>query len=245
MILIKTLKILFSLLCFVSCAVQQTQKINLPKNNKFYFKDTTGEYVLEKDIQLNKEKIISRDQIISRDNVVLEKTISLTQVGKVSNNQIALRPWASDFTVWFDQKKHQSKSRLDIKNRELDYSIFRPEGTKTKTFTFPSGTFFCYFAQIPECLIYSGYLKKIISDRSTLDFIIVWPNYPFANEQYERIPNEPFTIAKLAYENKQKDHHVLELSFSGQILFYHFAENFRFDKMYWIAQGISIERQEK
>lgn len=244
MILTKTLKILFSLFLVCSCAIQTPKKIELPQNSNFRFRDATGEYLLKKDIQIKKEKIISRDQIIDSNNVILEKTIMLTQVGRVANNHVAIRPWASDFEVWFDKDKHQSKSRLDIKNKELDFSISRPSGSNTKTFTFPSGTFFCYFAQLPECLTYSGHLKKIILNKTKLDFFIIWANYPFGNEQYERIPNEPFTIAKIKYENKQNKHHVLELSFNGQILYYHFSESFRFDKMFWIAQGISIERQD-
>src|SRR5690606_19463316 len=140
------------------------------------------------------------------------------------------RPWASEFTIWFDKKKHQSKSQLDIKSKELDFTIIRPEGTSQKVFPFPSGQFFCYFSQIPDCLIASGYLQRIIEQKKTLLFIIVWENYPYGNEQYERIPNHPFSVASIEYDSKQKNHHMLQLHFSGQIIFYHFNSDYRFDK---------------
>lgn len=241
--------LLFLLSFLFSCS--SVQKISSLSSSKrlYIWKDKSGEFVLERDVRVSKKKLATRStlSLLSNRTKVLEKTVGVSQIGlvKIRGNTIAsLRPFASQHSIWFDKKEYFSQLKVNAKKKALDVKLSSPEEKwkGAKEFKFPKGFIFCFFSQIPECVKRHGLLKM---DNRGKQIYIIWDSYPYHTEQLEGVLDQPFQSANFAFNTVIRGEKRYSLNLENQILFYHFNNRDEFEKMYWIAQGITVKRYEE
>lgn len=220
-----------------------------PKEQKttYAYVDGSGRFGYTREHKLLKTKLISRTQISDgAATKPLEKSIMVSQLGTIKEKKgrvLVMRPFASEFTVWLDGKRYESKMRLDAKNKAMTVELNSPE-EKWKgrsSVPFPKGKQFCFFGQIPDCLYHNQFLTKAIENRGErFSFFVVWDSYPYLQEQFSGVGSKLFAPAVVKYEGEQKSQHRFLVEVGGQAIAYHFSKSFDLVRMFWIAQGISI-----
>ena len=72
---------------------------------------------------------------------------------------------------------------------------------------------------------------------------IVWDGFPFFNEQYLNQNNVAVQRGRMVYVEESKGMLKYQLEVDDQILFYFLDSKFRLKNFYWVAKGISQERE--
>jgi len=240
---------LILILFFSSCSSLISKSTPDEKKHQYLFIDGSGKFVLEREQKLIKSKLITRTQISSNQGSsqrVLEKSVTVSQLGSVKEKNtrvLVMRPLASEFSVWLEGKRYDSKMRLDIKNKKMLIVLKSPE-EKWKGNTsvaIPKGRLFCFFSQIPDCLLRSQLLSKSLKAKSDLlNFYVVWDGFPYIQDQYTSVGSKLFSAASVKYEGEDKKILRFVVEVDGQSILYHFSKSFDLVRMFWIAQGISI-----
>jgi len=240
---------LLLLLLFISCS--GLPHFGSPKEIKrnYVYIDVSGKYRFTREHKLLNQKIVTRTQLTQEtgdNSKVLEKSITVSQLGTVKKSDIrslVVRPYGSEFSVWLEGKKYDSKSKLDQSSKSLEVDLQSPESkwNGIQRYPFPRDDKFCYFSQIPECLYHNLLLLKSIENpKETYGFTIVWDGFPFIQDQLNGVGQKLFSKAKISYEKSPKNEHRIVVEFEGQSVLYHFSKSFDLIRMLWIAQGISI-----
>jgi hypothetical protein len=109
-----------------------------------------------------------------------------------------------------------------------------------KTIKFPQGQYFCFYSQLPECLLGNQFLIKTRGTNLIENFYLVWENWPFVNDQFSNITNNLFVPANLKFDGEINNllRYIVEVE--GQMILFHFTKSFEFKKMAWINQGITV-----
>ncbi len=213
----------------------------------FSFEDYTGTYRLTREVKLQGGKLISRNRIFSSSGSELETTVAVSLVGTKENKSgrkvISILPEASQFSVWFDKKKYFSQSQLirDEKKIEFKYQGGDSSNINKDKYNLNSGTFFCYFSQIPDCLKLQNLL--VLSAKKTIQIYVIWDNFPYNKDQYQGINAEPVTLASLSLDKYNNNEFKYILDLGNQVIFYTFDKKLEFTKMFWVSQGISMIKQ--
>jgi len=224
---------------------------NAPKEKKqqYAFIDGSGRFTFIREHKLIKKKLISRTQItnnLGSTQKPLEKSILVSQLGTIndgSSRVLIVRPYASDFTVWLDGKRYESKMRLDTKNKSMIIELESPEPKwkGRQSFPVPKGKHFCFFAQIPDCLYHNQMLGKAYERKGRFfPFTVVWDGYPYIQDQYSGVGFKLYSVARIKYEGEHKEIRKFLVEVDGQGILYHFSKSFDLVRMFWIAQGVSI-----
>lgn len=222
-----------------------------PKEIKrtYVFIDVSGKYQYTREHKLINQKLVSRTQLtqeIGETSRVLEKSITVSQLGTIKKSDIrslVLRPYASEFTVWLEGQKYESKSKIDQNSKSLVFDLVSPESkwSGSQSHAFPKEEKFCYFTQIPECLYHNLLLVKSVENpQQSFPFTIVWDAYPYIQEQLTGVGQKVFSKAKLIFEKEMNNEQRFIVEFDGQSVLYHFSKSFDLIRMLWIAQGISV-----
>lgn len=223
-----------------------------PKEGKraFAYVDVSGRYSFQREHKLiNKTKLITRTLISSNQGSVqkpLEKSIMVSQLGTVNDKgrrSLVMRPYASEFTVWLEGKKYESKMRLDPKTRSMLVELNSPEEKwrGKSSVPVPKGKQFCFFSQIPDCLYHNTMLSRALEMKGEpFHFYVVWDSYPFIQEQFTGVGAKLFAPAVVKYDGENKSLHRYTVEVDGQSMLYHFSKSFDLVRMFWIAQGVSI-----
>ncbi len=236
---------------FLVCSCSSLLSSGSPKQIKqnYAYVDGSGRYGFTREHKLLKNKLISRTQLSSSQGSSakpLEKSSMVSQLGTVKEKKgrsLVMRPFASEFTVWLEGKRYDSKMRLDPKTKSMivDLTSPEPQWQGRSSIPFPKGKQFCFYGQIPDCLYHSQLLTKAIENRGErLPFYVVWDSYPYLQEQFSGIGTKLFAPAVVKYEGEQKSQHRFLVEVSGQGIVYHFSKSFDLVRMFWIAQGISV-----
>lgn len=245
------MKIGFFLFLFVLTACSAILPSGSPKEIKqhYSFVDGSGRFVLTREHKLLKNKLISRSQISTNQGSALkplEKSVTVSQLGSVSENNkrvMVMRPMASEFTVWLEGKRYDSKLRLDTRTKSMLVELTSPE-TKWQgksSVPVPRGKQFCFYSQIPDCLYHNLLLTKAIDRKGEgMPFFVVWEGYPYIQEQFSGVGSKLFAPAVVKYEGEQKGLRRFLVEVDGQSILYHFSKSFDLVRMFWIAQGISV-----
>lgn len=239
---------LLSLFLLSSCS---TFKSGPPKEGRqtYAYVDGSGRFGFTREHKLLNKKLISRTQITETMGSTakpLEKSIMVSQLGSVKTRKgraMVMRPFASEFSVWLEGKRYDSKLRLDAKNKAMTVDLKSPEAkwNGRSSVPFPKGTQFCFFNQVPDCLYHGQLLEKAIENKGERQaFYVVWESYPYLQEQFSGIGSKLFAPAVVKYEGEQKSQHRFLVEVGGQAIVYHFSKSFDLVRMFWIAQGISI-----
>lgn len=212
--------------------------------------DKSGSFLVKRSSGLTKSKksLYSKYEVFSEasgEAKVLEQAVVMATPGYVGKNLPVLRPFQSRYKVWFDGKLYQTETKIDVKNRTLRVAMESPEKqwSGRKDFIFPGGNgIFCYFSQLVECISFTGFIKKAISQKKgKTELTVIWDGYPYIQEQYLNLKNEPFAPAVIEYDGSTKEgDHRFSLNISGSVIFYLFNENYEYAKIFWPAQGYSL-----
>lgn len=243
---LKTLFNSFLLILIISSCASKNRVALSNNKEEFILKDRSGEFILQREVKLNRGEVATRITVVSPSNSTFasEKTISISKLG-VSGTSRILRPDISQHEIWYEKERYFSQLKTNIKTKSLDILMKSPEEKwkGEKSVPYPKGKIFCFFSQLPECVKFYGLLNP---DREVgYSVIIIWDNYPYHNEAYLKLSNLPFQSAAFSFDGEYNDGLRYKLELSNQIIFYEFDVNRQFDKMYWIAQGITLIRKNR
>jgi hypothetical protein len=244
-------KLSFLILLFILTSCRSTLVPDRKEATKqdFSYLDVSGKYRLIHESKMIDRKVVTRNQLLADSGLVkkpLEKSIAVSLLGTVKDGKkrvLSLRPMASEFTVWLEGKKYSSRMKLDTKTKTMQVLLESPEKKwqGQQTIKFPSGKFFCFYSQIPECLFHLKFLSQARNNKTLrLPFIVIWDNYPFMEEQFAGVGSELFIPATLQFDGKVKELYRYLVEIGGQSVLYHFSKSFDLVKMSWIAQGITV-----
>lgn len=242
------------LVCLVTiflnaCAQRErtNTKYNKNQTNLYLFKDPSGEYILKREVLQSLKQIKLRQALYLPSDMenALEKSVTVSEYGtltKSGKTTLAIRPVASQFSIWFDKQKYFSQIKLNKEKKNFELYLDSPDnkwkGKSEKEFI--RGSKYCWFSQLPECL------KRIINNtknsKLASSFVIVWDSFPYYNEQYQKLSGKLFTPASLRFDGKFGQLYRFAVDVEGQVIFYHYDKNLIFEKMTWISQGISLEK---
>ena len=229
----------------INAKKSETQK--LQGNLKYEFVDTMGSFVKLRQKGLDNEKnIIVKSKIFfeGKEEKPVEKLISISSKQKLQKDLRLLQPRKSEATYWFDGHKYKSTIVFDETRRQFLVQSRSTDKTWNKTYKFPLGKkikAYCFFSQVVECAISSGFfLKSRLAKSGAMNMDIVWDGYPFFNEQYLKNKREIMSRGKLSYSGKEAAGiHKYSLNIDGQMINYFIYEDKYLAKMFWVSQGIS------
>lgn len=241
------LALLSILLLLTSCSTFE----GAPSQGKrsYSYIDVSGTYRLVREVKVINKKIITRNQFLvstGGSNKVVEKSITVSQIGSVKKGKqrlLTVRPFASEFNVWLEGKRYESKMKLIPSKKSLQLNLNSPESKwqGISEVPVPKGRFFCFYSQIPECLHHNQLLAQA-RERPTesFNFLIVWDNFPYLQEQLAGVGGKVFAVANLKFDGevKKRIRYIIELE--GQVLLYQFSNSYDLEKMTWVAQGITM-----
>lgn len=226
---------------------EDQQKRSFEREKEYSFSDLSGNYRLVEQIKFHSGLLKKRRLITDAERKsLLEKTVTAARKGALSTRKgqdPILLPLASQYSVWYQGQRYFTQLKLDRGNRAMDVMMESPDKNwnGTKTVKFPKGKVFCFFSQIAECLKATGFVRQASEfGGGTIPFHIIWENYPFHSEQYKNLKGSLFTPAVATYDNKVEQEHRFSVEFSGQVIFLLFSKRLSFQKLYWVAQGISM-----
>jgi len=241
----KSFFFLLGIFLLVSCSTFKKNSKNSKEINLFLYKDPSGDYLLKREFFERNNKLQLRQQLLQLDgsSIPLEKSITIANIGfSKKRKSLSIRPQISQFSIWFEKKKYFSQMRINIKNKSLDLLLVSPEdkwnGKSSEKFI--GGSVFCWFSQIPECLRRAKLLRK--DESSQFSFVVVWDSYPYYTEQYQNISAKIFSKAIVKYDGVFKGSLKYNIQVDNQFIVYHFSESLKFEKMFWISQGISLTK---
>jgi hypothetical protein len=250
--------ILIIVLCF-SCAGRQkaTSKANANLlfsfvSSQFEFNDKSGRFLMTRESgrEASSQNFVVRQSIAEltgkREN--LEQLVTFSQVGQLKNKLLVMRPLRSQYTVWFDGQRYLSEMNIDVSAKSMRIKLESPEvqWTGERVVSFPDDqSIYCFFSSLIECASITGFINTALEKKAgRMNLMIVWEGYPYMSSQYQDIPDELFTPAILEYDGRQgSNQNRFSLRFAGQSLFYFVNENGRFDRYFWVSQGLSVVRR--
>lgn len=235
----------FYIFLFISCShFNYSTKLSASKNS-FKFKDKSSEYNFLRTTKIKDDKFISKSSMgpLLRKELNLEKTISISKM-QVKGQENYLIPKISQYTVWLEKKKYFSQMKLDHKNKKIEILMngHEKKWSGKKVINLPQADLTCFFSQIPECLKYHGLLNP---RPDSVSLLVIWDNYPYHSEIYSNMNPNAYELATIEYSGKMKGLKKFTLNLSNQMIFYLFNNENEFEKMFWIAQGITLVKQDK
>ncbi len=243
------LELVFFLFFLTSCSTILRNGSPQEIKRQYSYMDGSGKFVLSREHKLLKNRLVTRTQISSNQGSALkalEKSVMVSQLGTIndgSKRSLVMRPFASEFTVWLEGKRYDSKIRLDSAKKSMLVELNSPE-EKWKgrsSVPVPSGKQFCFFSQIPDCLYHNLLLTKALDRKGeSLPFYVVWEGYPYIQDQLIGVGSKLFTPATVKFDGNLKNISRFVVEVDGQTILYHFSKSFDLVRMFWIAQGISV-----
>lgn len=239
------MKFIIFLLLFSCASPQKVQTTMLaPGTNKFILTDSSGKYHVRREVKFSGKKLLTKSTISGWEdpNQPLEKAITVSIRGALKNGEKSLLPVASQFSVWFDKNEFFSQLKINRKNKTIDIIKKSPEkkwsGVESKKV--PAGKYYCFFSSLPECVISQNLLVR--SRESKVAIYLIWDSYPYYVEQFQNVTGDVLSLTQFSFASMVENSLRFELDIGNQIIFYHFDKDLKFEKMFWVAQGISLER---
>ena len=247
--MIRSYSLIFTIFIFQSCSYLSLNNKALlnSRTQSFSQEEEAGEFLFRRKVGFdgNKNYVVKSDLTkLGNEDIALEKTITISKVKTINKKLRLLIPQKSESQYFLDGKKYFS--RISISDKKITVKMISPEkqwnGEKEFVLTKGNGNI-CFYANIVECAIVSGFLSKAIeTNMGKMNFYIVWEGYPYFHEQFLNIPNEVFSRATLVYDgvNRRKEHR-LTLSAGGQSQFYFVDKEYKIIRHVWSSQGFQRE----
>jgi hypothetical protein len=243
-----------SLLFLQGCSIasRSSQNFDLLQNTKskrvYNLQDKSGNFIVvrERGFLKSKNQAIVKKQIYSEGDPQkkpLEQSVVLSNPGKLKSIHV-LRPYKSEYVVWFEKRKYKTEMTLDTKSKSLIVKMTSPERqwNGTKTVSFPKGKgVYCFFSQVIDCAAITGFIAQSVESKAgEMFFHLIWEGYPYFMEQYINVKEEVFTNAVLRYDGKTKEGLLrFTLEAGGQSIFYLVDGASRVEKIFWVSQGLT------
>jgi len=154
-------------------------------------------------------------------------------------------PFTSSLLRYYHVPEEDVDNNLKIQFKDLKGKY--AEGNGEKIIPFPKGTgLYCFFSQIVECAGATGFFSLSTKNNAgELNFHIIWDGYPYFQEQYQNIPTEVFTQAKLVYDGQNDEgQRRYTLFFEEQALFFLINNQNGLEKIFWISQGFQMVKKD-
>jgi hypothetical protein len=252
--MIRLFQILFSLFFLLGCSSSNSIKgagSISQYSKKYNLQDKGGDYLVNRESGMDKKSgnYFTKYRIYKKgkgDGEILEQSVVFSTPGLLKGKLKALRPYRSQFQIWFEKKKYQSETSLNRQSKSMDLILKSPEaqwnGFKKENFPKSKNGVFCYFSQVIECAQFTGFIEKAIKkDMGEMNFIIVWDGYPYIQEQYVNLPGTLFSQASLIYDGKNTYGEVrFSLNVAGNKIFYFLDNKYHLSKIFWPGQGMSM-----
>jgi hypothetical protein len=239
------------LFIFISCATQRpelTQSIVSNNAKTYSYRDISGQFDFARELKLDKAKLASRVQVMSsadQKEKLLEKTFAISSIGSVKTRRgraIAIRPEIAQHTVWLEGKKYFSQMKMNPRKRKIEVIMDSPEAKwkGVRELSIPKGRIFCFYSQLPECLVASGLLVTSQKFRNPVYFNLIWDSWPYHQEHFTGLSASAFIKSSVSLELKEKNVLKYVVEVNGQIINLHFSNDGSFIRMFWTTQGLSI-----
>jgi hypothetical protein len=242
-------KLTFLLLLFLSGCTNLATNLPLHEGKTNYsYSDVSGSFHLQREVKKVKLKLVTRQHLLDKNagQKLLEKSVAVSQLGTVSSKHrrvLAMKPLASEFTVWLEGKKYSSSMSTNSNTRSMTVKLDGPEPKwqGVQEIKFPKSKYFCFFSQVPECLHQLQLLKLAQgAPDKAFEFYIIWESWPYIQEQLTNVGTSLFSSAELKFEGSMKGQLRFIVDVDGQIILYHFSKSYDLVKIAWVAQGISV-----
>lgn len=215
----------------------------------YVYRDISGEFECAREVRKNKSKLATRTRLMSfagRGEKLLEKTFALSEMGTIKTSQgrvLAIRPTLSQHSVWLEGKKYFSQLKLMPKEHKMSVIMQSPEEkwNGKKELKLPRGRIFCFYSQLPECLLLAGFIQDVESGKNPRPkFYVVWDSYPYQQEHFNGLSESAFASARLVLEKRNKSSTFFNVELADQVIGLHFSKDGEFIRMFWTTQGISM-----
>ncbi len=220
-----------------------TNSKNIYGNHEFQLQDLSGLYRLSRNIYKKSGKIYFESKLLNPNKTreALEKSqIILKKYNK--NGKNILVPVISQFTTWIDKKKYFSQIKINTSKKVFEIYT-EPENVKAEV-GFVNSNWICPFSLLPECLGLSGYVSAGAQGKWRQKSIwVMWDNHPYQQKFYENVSPSMFTRARLIFEGTKNGYYQISVEISGQSISLLFTPGYQFEKMIWVAQGLSLTVQ--
>jgi hypothetical protein len=253
------LRVLFLLFICLACASRNSgvssRKSNLLSSSvseQFELSDKSGRFLLKRESgrESSNKNFVVRQSLneMSGKRETLEQLITVSQIGTLNNKLMVMRPLRSQYSIWFEGQRYFSEMELDIPTKSMKVKLRSPESqwNGEENIRFPDDqSVYCFFATLIECAGLTGFISTAIEKKiGRMNLMIIWEGYPYMSSQYSDIPDELFTAAILEYDgNSDRHKNRFSLRFAGQSLFFFVSDNGRFDRYFWVSQGLSVVRR--
>ncbi len=245
-----------------SCAHQKSNSVARGEATYYDFKDMSGSFHLKRQTLIRgKNKVATKTTILSNDGEaqILEKTIVVSDYGELKFNRGVkklLRPRVAQHRMWLEKKLYFSQLTLQEKKRSIEVILRSPEErwNGKQSIKLPSGkAIYCFYSQIPECL-QAANVWEMTQTGKIVPFYIVWESFPYMGEQYVNVKAELFTKANARMVERDpqvggrgtrrlKNVWRYSVNFGNHSILYDLDSTAELVNLFWIAQGIVINKQ--
>ena len=199
--------VFFSSCAYLSKVKEDLRKVkstaSSEKIQNYKFVDKSGSFKLKKEVGFSHNKFVVKQKVFenNKNDKPIEKLISISNPGKIKEKLSILRPFISQYTVWFDKKKYFTELKVDSDKKKLIVSMKSPQKNWNgkKEFEFPKGTgYFCFYSQVIDCAKISHFL--LLSQKKgtgQMNFHVIWEGYPYFQSQYDNLNPKIFSQAVL------------------------------------------------
>lgn len=254
-----SIQILILIFLTSSCSTTKTNSENINSNRlfalvkeQFELSDKSGRFILNRESgreAANKHFVVRQSlNQMSGKREPLEQTVTISQLGTLSNQLMVMRPMRSQYSVWFEGKRYFSEMEIDTSTKSMKVKLNSPESQwrGEQVIKFPDDqSVYCFFASIIECASITGFINTAMKKKSgRMNIMIVWEGFPYMSSQYVDIPDELFTPAILEYDGTDdRNLNRFSLRFAGQSLFFFVSSSGRYDRFFWVSQGLSVVKR--
>ncbi len=171
-----------------------------------------------------------------KENKLVEKALILNSY--IPKKGI-LYPSVSQSSTWIDKEKYftSAKANLDLQQ----YEIYTEPSKKSTTKNFVNTKRVCAFSMIQFCLESLVKLDQLVNgSQKLLKLWVLWDQYPFHKLMYNDLYGDFLDQGIITFEKVEMGSYFFNIELSGQILSLITDKNFRFEKLFWVAQGLSL-----
>lgn len=251
--------LIFSLTILFSCAHRNTGQRTTGGSPNFFahrsdlfeWSDKAGKFELLRESGRSSQKsdyvVRQRLRLSGGDREIVEQSVAISELGRLRNEVSIMRPKRSQYTVWFDGERYLSEMEMDIETKSMKVRLTSPEAewNGERSVQFPEdNTVYCFFSAVIECAFMTGFIETAMKrEAGRMNFYIVWDGYPFLMQQYVEIPEEVFSRAVLEYDGSENEKNRFVLRFAGQSIFYFVHPSGRYERLFWVGQGLSVVKR--
>lgn len=226
-------------------SMSETDPKALKGNFEYNYKDETGNFTVQRKFGQNKsgEFILKKELRSPFSTRYLERFISVSKIKKFNKKTSYLSPKVSESIFWLDRKRHKSVLKVNGNNLEI-ISVVGNKIYKKSSESLERQRLHCFYSQLTECIATTNFFEMSSHKKlGTMNLNIIWDGHPFFNEQYLNQSEAAVQRARMVFVETSKGMLKYQLEVDDQILFYFLDKNFRLKNFYWVAKGISQERE--